>query len=198
MIKKAVFLQSSPDLASCPLPTLPEFAFIGRSNVGKSSLINMLTRHGNLAKVSSVPGKTRHIVFFTVDDSWRLVDVPGYGYAKVSQAQRAQFAAAALDYIARRETLHCLFVLVDSRIPPQDIDLRFVNYLGENGIPFALVFTKTDKLAERRWRVNTDAFMQRMSETWEAFPPVFFTSSATGAGRDELLRFILGSMKSNS
>lgn len=198
MIKKAVFLQSSPDLASCPLPTLPEFAFIGRSNVGKSSLINMLTRHGNLAKVSSVPGKTRHIVFFTVDDSWRLVDLPGYGYAKVSQAQRAQFAAAALDYIARRETLHCLFVLVDSRIPPQDIDLRFVNYLGENGIPFALVFTKTDKLAERRWRVNTDAFMQRMSETWEAFPPVFFTSSATGAGRDELLRFILGSMKSNS
>lgn len=198
MIKKAVFLQSSPDLASCPLPTLPEFAFIGRSNVGKSSLINMLTRHGNLAKVSSVPGKTRHIVFFTVDDSWRLVDLPGYGYARVSQAQRAQFAAAALDYIARRETLHCLFVLVDSRIPPQDIDLRFVNYLGENGIPFALVFTKTDKLAERRWRVNTDAFMQRMSETWEAFPPVFFTSSATGAGRDELLRFILGSMKSNS
>ena len=198
MIKKAVFLQSSPDLASCPLPTLPEFAFIGRSNVGKSSLINMLTRHGNLAKVSSVPGKTRHIVFFTVDDSWRLVDLPGYGYAKVSQAQRAQFAAAALDYIARRETLHCLFVLVDSRIPPQDIDLRFVNYLGENGIPFALVFTKTDKLAERRWRVNTDSFMQRMSETWEAFPPVFFTSSATGAGRDELLRFILGSMKSNS
>lgn len=198
MIKKAVFLQSSPDLASCPLPTLPEFAFIGRSNVGKSSLINMLTRHGNLAKVSSVPGKTRHIVFFTVDDSWRLVDLPGYGYARVSQAQRAQFAAAALDYIARRETLHCLFVLVDSRIPPQDIDLRFVNYLGENGIPFALVFTKTDKLAERRWRVNTDAFMQRMSETWEAFPPVFFTSSATGAGRDELLRFILGSMKSNN
>ncbi|MBP5611673.1 MAG: YihA family ribosome biogenesis GTP-binding protein [Bacteroidales bacterium] len=198
MIKKAVFLQSSPDLASCPLPTLPEFAFIGRSNVGKSSLINMLTRHGNLAKVSSVPGKTRHIVFCTVDDSWRLVDLPGYGYARVSQARRAQFAAAALDYIARRETLHCLFVLVDSRIPPQDIDLRFVNYLGENGIPFALVFTKTDKLAERRWRVNTDAFMQRMSETWEAFPPVFFTSSATGAGRDELLRFILGSMKSNS
>ena len=198
MIKKAVFLQSSPDLASCPLPTLPEFAFIGRSNVGKSSLINMLTRHGNLAKVSSVPGKTRHIVFFTVDDSWRLVDLPGYGYARVSQARRAQFAAAALDYIARRETLHCLFVLVDSRIPPQDIDLRFVNYLGENGIPFALVFTKTDKLAERRWRVNTDAFMQRMSETWEAFPPVFFTSSATGAGRDELLRFILGSMKLNS
>ena len=145
-----------------------------------------------------MPGKTRHIVFFTVDDSWRLVDLPGYGYARVSQAQRAQFAAAALDYIARRETLHCLFVLVDSRIPPQDIDLRFVNYLGENGIPFALVFTKTDKLAERRWRVNTDAFMQRMSETWEAFPPVFFTSSATGAGRDELLRFILGSMKSNS
>ena len=198
MIKKAVFLQSSPDLASCPLPTLPEFAFIGRSNVGKSSLINMLTRHGNLAKVSSVPGKTRHIVFFTVDDSWRLVDLPGYGYARVSQARRAQFAAAALDYIARRETLHCLFVLVDSRIPPQDIDLRFVNYLGENGIPFALVFTKTDKLAERRWRVNTDAFMQRMSETWEAFPPVFFTSSATGAGRDELLRFIIGSMKLNS
>ncbi|MBQ7214230.1 MAG: YihA family ribosome biogenesis GTP-binding protein [Bacteroidales bacterium] len=198
MIKKAVFLQSSPDLASCPLPTLPEFAFIGRSNVGKSSLINMLTRHGNLAKISSVPGKTRHIVFFTVDDSWRLVDLPGYGYAKVSREQRSQFAAAALDYIARRETLHCLLVLVDSRIPPQEIDIRFVNYLGENGIPFALVFTKTDKLPERRWRVNTDAFMRRLSETWETFPPVFFTSSATHAGRDELLRFILGSIKSNN
>jgi len=195
MFIKAVFLQSSPKFELCPLPTLPEFAFIGRSNVGKSSLINMLSRQPDLAKVSSKPGKTRHIVFFTVDNAWRLVDLPGYGYARVSKEQRAEFSAAALDYIGRRESLHCVFVLIDSRIPPQEIDLRFVNSLGEKGIPMAIVFTKTDKLKERRWRVNTEQFKARLADTWEELPPLFYTSSETGAGRDDLLGFIISSLK---
>ena len=195
MIRKAVFLQSSPDLKSCPLPTLPEFAFIGRSNVGKSSLINMLTRNRALAKVSSVPGKTRHIVFFNVDDAWRLVDLPGYGYAKVSKTMRSQFSEAVLNYVFKRDTLHCLFVLIDSRIEPQAIDLAFINKLGETGVPFGLVFTKTDRLSQRSWQQHVDQFKVRLLETWEELPPVFLTSAKTGAGRDELVQFIEGTLR---
>lgn len=190
MIKKAVFLQSSPDLKSCPLPTLPEFAFIGRSNVGKSSLINMLANCRHLAKTSSVPGKTAHIVFFTVDDTWRLVDLPGYGYAKVSKTMRGQFSEAILKYVFKRDVLHCLFVLIDARLEPQAIDLAFIDKLGESGVPFALVFTKTDKCTQRVWHKNVEVFQEKMLESWETLPPCFYTSAKTSLGREELIQFI--------
>jgi len=149
IIKEAKFVCSCPDLKSCPEPKQPEFAFIGRSNVGKSSLINMLTNHKGLAKISQTPGKTKHIAHFLINNSWYLVDLPGYGYAKVSKEKRTEFRHTILNYIAKRNTLFCLFVLIDSRIPPQPIDLLFLEWLGNLEVPFSLIYTKTDKISSK-------------------------------------------------
>lgn len=189
-ITSAVFRCSSQRIGQCPGDHLPEFAFIGRSNVGKSSLVNMLTDSPGLAKVSSTPGKTRLINHFTINDSWYLVDLPGYGYARVSKTQRREFSKLILDYVQKRESMHFLFVLIDSRIEPQKLDLEFIRMLGENGVPFGLVFTKCDKQSADRTAANVAAFRRTLLETWEEMPPVFLTSSEKKTGRDEILDFI--------
>lgn len=189
-IKTAEFLVSNTDVKKCPGLPRPEYAFIGRSNVGKSSLINMLTGQKALAKVSSRPGKTQLINHFLIDGRWYLVDLPGYGYAKTSKAARGEFSRVITSYITGREMLTCLFVLVDMRLEPQAIDLRFMEWLGENGVPFAIVFTKRDKLSGNEARKNLDVYKNTLLKTWEELPPVFITSSESGAGRDELLGFI--------
>ena len=187
---KASFVISSPDVASCPRSTLPEYAFIGRSNVGKSSLINMLTRNPKLAKTSQKPGKTLLINHFLIDDKWHLVDLPGYGYAQAGQKQREKLRLMIERYCLLRQELCSLFVLVDCRHEPQQIDLEFMEWLGENEVPFAIVFTKGDKLGKVRLRENVEAYKQKMLETWVELPPVFITSAETGMGGDELLRYI--------
>ena len=198
IIKSAIFICSSAKVEQCPAsrggfqtrPCLPEYAFIGRSNVGKSSLINMLTRHSSLAKTSSTPGKTQLINHFLINEAWHLVDLPGYGYAKVSKTSRTKFAGIITDYISRREELTLLFVLVDSRLEPQAIDLEFINRLGSAGVPFALVFTKTDKLGTGALQRNLAHYKEVLAETWEELPLMFVTSAESGAGRDELLNYI--------
>ena len=187
---KASFVISSPDVASCPRSTLPEYAFIGRSNVGKSSLINMLTRNPKLAKTSQKPGKTLLINHFLIDDKWHLVDLPGYGYAQAGQKQREKLRLMIERYCLLRQELCSLFVLVDCRHEPQQIDLEFMEWLGENEVPFAIVFTKGDKLGRVRLRENVEAYKQKMLETWVELPPVFVTSAETGMGGDELLKYI--------
>ena len=187
---KASFVISSPDVASCPHSTLPEYAFIGRSNVGKSSLINMLTRNPKLAKTSQKPGKTLLINHFLIDDKWHLVDLPGYGYAQAGQKQREKLRLMIERYCLLRQELCSLFVLVDCRHEPQQIDLEFMEWLGENEVPFAIVFTKGDKLGKVRLRENVEAYKQKMLETWVELPPVFVTSAETGMGGDELLQYI--------
>lgn len=187
---KASFVISSPDVASCPRSTLPEYAFIGRSNVGKSSLINMLTRDPKLAKTSQKPGKTLLINHFLIDDKWHLVDLPGYGYAQAGQKQREKLRLMIERYCLLRQELYSLFVLVDCRHEPQPIDLAFMEWLGENEVPFAIVFTKGDKLGKVRLRENVEAYKQKMLETWVELPPVFVTSAETGMGGDELLKYI--------
>ncbi|MDY2942250.1 MAG: ribosome biogenesis GTP-binding protein YihA/YsxC [Paludibacteraceae bacterium] len=187
---KASFVISSPDVASCPRSTLPEYAFIGRSNVGKSSLINMLTRNPKLAKTSQKPGKTLLINHFLIDDKWHLVDLPGYGYAQAGQKQREKLKLMIERYCLLRQELCSLFVLVDCRHEPQQIDLEFMEWLGENEVPFAIVFTKGDKLGKVRLRENVEAYKQKMLETWVELPPVFVTSAETAMGGDELLRYI--------
>ena len=187
---KASFVISSPDVASCPRSTLPEYAFIGRSNVGKSSLINMLTRNPKLAKTSQKPGKTLLINHFLIDDKWHLVDLPGYGYAQAGQQQREKLRLMIERYCLLRQELCSLFVLVDCRHEPQQIDLAFMEWLGENEVPFAIVFTKGDKLGKVRLRENVEAYKQKMLETWVELPPVFVTSAETGMGGDELLKYI--------
>ena len=187
---KASFVISSPDVASCPRSTLPEYAFIGRSNVGKSSLINMLTRNPKLAKTSQKPGKTLLINHFLIDDKWHLVDLPGYGYAQAGQKQREKLRLMIERYCLLRQELCSLFVLVDCRHEPQQIDLAFMEWLGENEVPFAIVFTKGDKLGKVRLRENVEAYKQKMLETWVELPPVFVTSAETGMGGDELLKYI--------
>ena len=187
---KASFVISSPDVASCPRSTLPEYAFIGRSNVGKSSLINMLTRNPKLAKTSQKPGKTLLINHFLIDDKWHLVDLPGYGYAQAGQQQREKLRLMIERYCLLRQELCSLFVLVDCRHEPQPIDLAFMEWLGENEVPFAIVFTKGDKLGKVRLRENVEAYKQKMLETWVELPPVFVTSAETGMGGDELLQYI--------
>lgn len=189
-MKKAEFKDSYPSHSLLPKPGLPEFAFIGRSNVGKSSLINMLCKRNDLAKTSSKPGKTKHIVRFIVDDKWFLVDLPGYGYARTSKDEREKFGQMIQDYLLERETMNCVFVLIDSRIPPQKIDLEFIEWLGTSAIPFCIVFTKTDKLKPRELEENTEAFKNKMLESWEELPESFITSAETGTGRTELLTFI--------
>jgi len=189
-IKTARFLMSNTSVKKCPDPNMPEFAFIGRSNVGKSSLINMLTNHKNLAKTSARPGKTQLINHFVINDNWYLVDLPGYGYAKVSKVQRNKFQAYISDYIINRENLYCLFVLVDCRHEPQKIDMEFIEWLGEKQIPFALVFTKTDKLGKNKLASNIADYKKQLQETWEELPPIFMSSAETGLGKEEILNFI--------
>jgi len=189
-IKTAEFIISSTDYKKCPAPNLPEYAFIGRSNVGKSSLINMLTNHSKLAKVSGQPGKTQLINHFKVDNSWYLVDLPGYGFAKVSKAQREKWQQFIQDYIVHRENLYCLFVLIDSRHEPQKLDLEFMQWLGEKGIAFALVYTKTDKLTKNHLEKNSSGYKKVLLDYWEELPPIFITSAETKLGKDDLLSFI--------
>lgn len=189
-ITSANFLTSAPDLESCPPPTVEEFAFIGRSNVGKSSLLNMLTRKKGLAKVSGSPGHTRLINFFDINDQWRMVDLPGYGYAKTSKVDREKFQRMIIEYLTEREGLSCVFVLIDSRHAPQQIDLEFVQWLMEAGVPFVLVFTKSDKSKVSKVAKNMELFGEAMSEWCDGLPRMFATSAEKGDGRQELLGFI--------
>lgn len=190
MIKSARFVTSSQHADQCPSPNRPEYAFIGRSNVGKSSLINMLCRSGKLAKTSSTPGKTQLINHFLVNDHWYLVDLPGYGYAKVAKTQRAVFSKMILNYLSKRENLVCLFILIDARIQPQALDLEFMRSMGQAGIPFALVFTKADKLRPTVLKYNLEHYGNELLKEWEELPLSFITSAEKGDGREDLLLYI--------
>lgn len=189
-ISKAEFKCSSEKLSQVPKDGLCDFAFIGRSNVGKSSLINMLTNRKGLAKVSSTPGKTRLINHFLINDSWYLVDLPGYGYARTSKVKRDEFAKIITDYVQKCERMHFLFVLIDSRLEPQKIDLAFIEMLGMHGIPFGIIFTKADKLSKTQLSRSISAFTTALSEQWDEMPPMFSSSSERGEGRNEILDFI--------
>ncbi len=189
-IKTAEFIMSNTDVSKCPKERIPEYAFIGRSNVGKSSLINMLMERKSLAKTSGTPGKTQLINHFKINDNWFLVDLPGYGYAKVSKKKRQKFQNYIEDYFKKREQLVCSFVLVDSRHDPQKIDLEFMQFLGEERIPFCIVFTKADKLGSSKLNKQILAYKKKLLNTWEQVPTSFITSSSTGTGRDEFLKFI--------
>lgn len=189
-IKSATFVISNTDVRRCPADGLPEYAFIGRSNVGKSSLINMLTRHKGLAMTSSTPGKTLLINHFLINGSWYLVDLPGYGYAQRGEKERQRLRTMIESYILGREQMVNLFLLIDSRHAPLDIDLEFIEWLGENEVPFSIVFTKADKLGGGTLRGNVRAYLDKLSEQWEELPPHFVTSSEKGIGRDELLDYI--------
>lgn len=189
-IKSAEFVISSPMVSQCPKDTKNEFAFIGRSNVGKSSLINMLANHKRLAKTSATPGKTLLINHFIINKEWYLVDLPGYGYAKRSKKEVARLDQMIRGYILGREQLVNVFVLVDVRLEPQVIDLEFINWLGLSDIPFSIVFTKADKLSAAKVRANVAAYEQKLLETWEEMPPYFVTSSEKGVGRDDVLGYI--------
>ena len=190
MITKAEFKCSSERITQVPKDSLKDIAFIGRSNVGKSSLINMLTRHKGLAKVSATPGKTKLINHFLINKLWYLVDLPGYGYARTSKKERGAFAKIILDYVFKCEKMHFLFVLVDSRLEPQKIDLSFIELLGENGIPFGIIFTKTDKLSQAQLNRSIATYKKTLSEMWEERPPMLTSSSEKGQGREEILCFI--------
>lgn len=189
-IQSAKFIKSATQLPDCPSAEFPEFAFIGRSNVGKSSLINLLTNKNDLARVSKTPGRTREINFFKINDQWALVDLPGYGYAKVSQSMRDQFNEFVSDYILHRENLCGTFVLVDSRRSPQKLDLQFVAWLIDCEIPFALIFTKTDKIKPKVVQKNINQFKEAMKEFSSGEPIVFQSSASTREGRQEILMFI--------
>jgi GTP-binding protein len=195
IIKEAKHLSSSPGLKECPKPTHPEHAFIGRSNVGKSSLINMLTGKKNLAKTSSTPGKTRLINHFTIDDSWYLADLPGFGYARVSKTMREAWPAMIKNYLEKRQSLLNTFILIDVRLEPQAIDLAFIRWMGEKQLPFSLVFTKCDKLGTTKVQAAVKRYRDNLLEEWEELPAIFSTSATTGYGRDELIRFILETNK---
>jgi len=189
-IKTAEFVISNTDVSLCPKENFPEYAFIGRSNVGKSSLINMLTNHKSLAKTSGKPGKTQLINHFIINKNWFLVDLPGYGYASVSKGQRRTFQKFIKDYFNERMQLACTFVLIDSRHSPQKIDLAFMEFLGINGIPFCIVFTKTDKLNKSTLPKNIESYKKELLETWEELPPYFISSSTNKTGQKEILDFI--------
>ncbi len=189
-INSADFVISNTDYKKCPQPTLPEYAFIGRSNVGKSSLINMLTNNQKLAKVSGKPGKTQTINHFLINKNWYLVDLPGYGYAQTAKKDRQVWQTFIGEYIRNRENLSCLFILIDCRHEPLAIDLNFIHWAGEKGIPIALVFTKADKLSKSALQKNIELYKQRLLEDWEELPPVFCTSSEKQIGKGEILDFI--------
>lgn len=189
-VTEAIFLQSNTDYEKCPKPDKPEYAFIGRSNVGKSSLINAIVQKKNLAKTSQTPGKTQLINHFQIDKKWYLVDLPGYGYAKVSKTDREKFEKMIHQYLENRENLIYTFVLVDIRHEPQKLDMEFMNNLGEQGIPFCIVFTKADKLSQTAVNKSLEVYQDKMLETWEEMPQFFVTSSVNGSGRDEILATI--------
>lgn len=190
VIKSAEFVISNSRVEKCPTTGLPEYAFIGRSNVGKSSLINMLTARKGLAMTSQKPGKTQLINHFIINDSWYLVDLPGYGYARLGKDSRDSLRRMIEDYVLERKELVLLFVLIDCRHEPQKIDLEFIQWLGEEGVPFSLVFTKADKLSKGRLAANIEAYKTKLYEEWEELPPIFVTSSEERVGRDELLGYI--------
>lgn len=189
-IKQAEFVSSETDVKKCPPGGKPEFAFIGRSNVGKSSLLNMLTARKNLAKISNKPGKTQTINHFIINENWYLVDLPGYGYASVSKEKRAGFGKIIEHYILQRENLSCLFILLDARLEPQKIDLEFIQWSGEKEIPVCLVFTKADKLTKNQLQRNLGIYRKTLQKSWEELPPIVVTSATTAAGKEELLTFI--------
>lgn len=190
IIKTAEFLTSNTEVSACPAPKYPEFAFIGRSNVGKSSLINMLTGHGSLAKVSGSPGKTRTINHFIINNEWYLVDLPGYGYAKTSKADRKAFTGFTKEYLMRRPNLVAVFVLIDSRLEPQRIDQEFMEELTNNQIPFLMVFTKIDKLSSSELNRNISSYKKKMLNKWEYLPLAFNTSAQSRMGREEMLNYL--------
>ncbi len=189
-ITSAKFEISNTDVGKCPASNLHEYAFIGRSNVGKSTLINMLTGRKALAMTSSTPGKTTLINHFLINDSWYIVDLPGYGYAQRGKKQQAEIKRIISDYILRRRQMTCLFLLIDSRHEPQKIDLEFMEWLGENEVPFAIVFTKLDKMSAAASKIQTAKYLDKLREQWEELPPVFYTSGTNGRGRTELLDYI--------
>ncbi|MEA5426901.1 ribosome biogenesis GTP-binding protein YihA/YsxC [Arcicella lustrica] len=189
-VSEAIFLQSNTEYEKCPKPDKPEYAFIGRSNVGKSSLINTIVQKKGLAKTSQTPGKTQLINHFLIDQKWYLVDLPGYGYAKISKTEREKFESMIHNYLSNRENLLYTFVLVDIRHEPQKIDMEFINRLGEEGIPFCLVFTKADKLSKTAADRNVALYQEKLLETWEEMPQFFVSSSVNGSGREEILRTI--------
>ena len=189
-IKSAEFIICNASVSKCPDTTLPEYAFIGRSNVGKSSLINMLTNHKKLAKTSATPGKTLLINHFLINKAWYLVDLPGYGYAKRGKKEQENLRQIISSYILHREQMTNLFVLIDSRHEPQKIDLEFIEWLGENGIPFSIVFTKADKSKPMQLKKNISVFLDTLAEQWEELPPHFVTSSENRTGREEVLDYI--------
>ena len=190
LIRDAQFLTSNSRADLCPAPTLPEYAFIGRSNVGKSSLINMLTGRKGLAKTSASPGKTQLINHFIINDDWFLVDLPGYGYAKVSKTSRAEWAKMINFYLRHRPNLMCVCVLIDSRHAPQAADLEFMEQLGEEGIPFVMIFTKADKQSTAQTKALITEYLRKMSEIWDELPRYFLSSAETALGREEVLGFI--------
>lgn len=194
-ITKAEFISSYADVRKCPAPDKAEFAFIGRSNVGKSSLINMLTQTKDLAKTSAKPGKTQTINHFLINETWYLVDLPGYGYASVSKTLREGFGQMIEDYVQKRENLSCIFILVDSRLEPQKSDLSFINWVGSKGVPLAIVFTKVDKLKLNELQRNIQQFKKSVLADWEELPPMLVTSAEKKTGRDELLDFINDALK---
>ncbi|TNE77187.1 MAG: YihA family ribosome biogenesis GTP-binding protein [Bacteroidetes bacterium] len=190
IVNSAEFVISNTDYRKCPEPDRPEYAFIGRSNVGKSSLINMLTGHKKLAKTSGKPGKTQLINHFMINDNWYLVDLPGYGFAKASKVARIKWEQFIADYLCNRKNLTNVFVLLDSRLEPQKIDLEFMNWCGEKEIPFAMVFTKIDKLSSSALQKNLAKYKKEMLKYWDELPPVFTTSSESGFGKEKLLNYI--------
>lgn len=189
---KALFVKSSVQLSQLPSSDIPEFAFIGRSNVGKSSLINMLTSSKGLAKTSGSPGKTQAINHFIINEKWHLVDLPGYGFAKVSQTTRAEWETLMKSYFLNREQLTTTFVLIDIRLEPQKNDLDFIEFLGVNGVPFSIVFTKADKLTPNQANHKVESYKSFLLKTWEELPPIFITSAEKRTGKDELLNYIQG------
>jgi GTP-binding protein len=189
-IKTATFVISNTDVRKCPQDSRTEFAFIGRSNVGKSSLINMLCNQNKLAMTSSTPGKTQLINHFLINNEWYLVDLPGYGYAKIGKQGKENLKKIIENYILQRENLTSIFVLFDCRLEPQKIDLEFIRWLGEEGVPFAIVFTKADKLSTGKLNANIETYKNKLLEEWEELPPIFVTSSETRAGKEDVLNYI--------
>jgi len=189
-VHKVEFIKSSPDLKSCPKDNLPEYAFVGRSNVGKSSLINYLSEQKRLAKTSSQPGKTRLINHFLVDKSWYLVDLPGYGFARISKSERNRLSTMIEQYLLNRKSLVCLFLLIDSRHSPQNSDLNFIRWLGENQVPFVFCFTKTDKLGSNQLTKSVQSYKKELLKEWESLPEFFLSSATDKTGKDEILAFI--------
>ena len=190
VVKSARFVISNTDIRKCPQDRKPEYAFIGRSNVGKSSLINMLTSNSKLAKTSASPGKTQKINHFVINNQWYLVDLPGYGYAKVSKSQRAVFRKMIDDYILNRQNLVNLFVLIDCRHEPQDIDVEFINWLGESRVPFTIIFTKADKIGPNALKDKVEAYKEHLLQTWENLPDMLVSSAVSKMGQEEILDYI--------